>query len=133
MALYEMGFIVDPEIPPEAETSALERLEKIITDADGTVVEKDARGRRQLAYSINKKNYGVYHFWKFESGGGVMNDLNFELRTSDAVMRSLILNLDRELRRKRKIDAKLVAKAAKKAAKAEAAIEQAEKDVETES
>lgn len=133
MALYEMGLITDPELAPEAEASALERLEEIITKADGKVLEKDARGRRQLAYSINKKNYGVYHFWKFESGGEVMSDLNFELRTSDAVMRSLILNLDRELRRKRKIDAKLQAKAAKKAAKAEAAIEQAEQDVETES
>ena len=126
MALYELGIIIDPELPPEAETVALERLEKVITDADGTVVDKDARGRRQLAYPINKKNYGVYHFWKFESGGEVMTDLNFELRTSDAVLRSLILNLDRELRRKRKMDAKLQAKAAKKAAKAEAKIEQAE-------
>ncbi len=142
MALYELGIVIDPELPPEAETSALERLEKIITDADGSVVEKDARGRRQLAYPINKKNYGVYHFWKFESGGEVMTDLNFELRTSDAVLRSLILNLDRELRRKRKIDAKLQVKAAKKAAKAEARIAQAElaeqteqavQDVETES
>ncbi|MEN8164615.1 MAG: 30S ribosomal protein S6 [Acidobacteriota bacterium] len=136
MALYELGIIVDPELPPEAETAALERLEKIITDGEGSVVEKDARGRRQLAYPINKKNYGVYHFWKFESGGEIMTDLNFELRTSDAVLRSLILNLDRELRRKRKIDAKLQAKAAKKAAKAEARIEQAEQaeqDVETES
>ncbi len=135
MALYELGIIIDPELPPEAETVALERLEKIIIDGDGSVVEKDARGRRQLAYPINKKNYGVYHFWKFESGGEIMTDLNFELRTSDAVLRSLILNLDRELRRKRKIDAKLQAKAAKKAAKAEAAIEQveqAEQDVETE-
>jgi len=126
MALYELGIIIDPELPPEAETVALERLEKVITDADGTVVDKDARGRRQLAYPINKKNYGVYHFWKFESGGEVMTDLNFELRTSDAVLRSLILNLDRELRRKRKMDAKLQAKAAKKADKAEAKIEQAE-------
>jgi len=121
MSLYELGIIIDPELPPEAETAALERVEKIITDGKGSVVEKDAWGRRQLAYPINKKNYGVYHFWKFESGGEIMTDLNFELRTSDAVMRSLILNLDRELRRKRKMDAKLQARAAKKAAKAQAA------------
>lgn len=126
MALYELGVIMDPEIAPEAETAALERLEKIITKAKGSVVEKDTWGRRQLAYPINKKNYGVYHFWKFESSGDIMVDLNFELRTNDAVMRSLILNLDRELRRKRKMDAKMQAKAAKKAAKAEAAIEMAE-------
>ncbi|MCD4750205.1 MAG: 30S ribosomal protein S6 [Thermoanaerobaculales bacterium] len=121
-----MGIIIDPEIPSEDETAVFERLEKIITDADGKVVEKDTWGRRQLAYPIRKKHHGVYHFWKFESDGQVMTNLNFELRTNDAVMRSLILNLDRELRRKRKMDAKIQARAVKKAAKKQAAAEQAE-------
>ena len=121
MPLYEMGIIVDPEVPPEEETAALERLEAIITDADGTIVDKDARGRRQLAYPIKKKNYGVYHFWTFEVGGDVLEKLNFELRTNDVVMRSLILNLDRELKRKRKLDTKRDERAAKKAAKRAAA------------
>ncbi|MCU0303975.1 MAG: 30S ribosomal protein S6 [Thermoanaerobaculales bacterium] len=123
MPLYEMGIIVDPEVPPEDEAAALERLEAIITAADGKIVEKDARGRRQLAYPIKKKNYGVYHFWTFEVGGDILEKLNFELRTNDAVMRSLILNLDRELKRKRKLDKKRDDRAAKKAAKRAAAAE----------
>ena len=125
MPLYELGVIIDPEVPPEEETGALERLEGIITDSGGEVVDKDAWGRRQLAYPIRKKNHGVYHFWKFESGGEVLEKLNFEMRTNDAVMRSLILNMDRELRRKRKMDAKIEARAAKKAAKAAAKAEAA--------
>lgn len=126
MPVYELGVIIDPEIPPEDETAAIERLEKIITDSGGTVEDRDSWGRRQLAYSIKKKTHGVYHFWKFESDGQVMTDLNFELKTNDAVMRSLVLNLDRELKRKRKIDAKLKVRAAKKAAKAQAKLEQAD-------
>jgi small subunit ribosomal protein S6 len=122
MPLYELGLIIDPEVPPEDEKSTLERLETMITEAEGTVVDKDTWGRRQLAYPINKKNYGVYHFWKFESTGQILTDLNFEMRTNDAVMRSLILNLDRELRRKKKMDAKVAAKA-QAAAEAEAATE----------
>jgi len=120
MPLYELGVIIDPEVPPEDENSALERLEGIITDAGGEMVGKDTWGRRQLAYPIDKKNYGVYHFWRFDVGGEVLEKLNFEMRTNDSVMRSLILNMDRELRRKRKMDAKYEARAAKKAAKAEA-------------
>ena len=124
MPLYELGVIIDPEVDPESETAALERLQAIITDAGGSLVEQNTWGRRQLAYPIRKKNFGVYHFWKFEVGGEVIDKLTFELRTNDAVMRSLVLNLDTELRRKRKMDAKQVAraaaKAAKRAAKAEA-------------
>ncbi len=123
MPLYELGLIVDPEIPPEDETTALERLEAIITDNDGTMIDKDARGRRQLAYPIKKKNYGVYHFWTFEVEGDVLEKLNFELRTSDVVMRSLTLNMDRELKRKRKLDKKRDDRQAKKAAKKAAAAE----------
>lgn len=125
MPLYELGIIIDPEVSPENETGALERLEAIITEAGGEVVDRDAWGRRQLAYPIQKKNYGVYHFWKFDAVVDVLDKLNFEMRTNDAVMRSLILNLDRELRRKRKMDKKLDAKAAKKAAKKQAAAEAA--------
>lgn len=125
MPLYELGVIIDPEIPPETETETLERLEGIITDAGGEVAAKDAWGRRQLAYPINKKNYGVYHFWKVNVGGEALEKLNFEMRTNDAVVRSLILNMDRELRRKRKMDAKYEARAATKAAKAAAKAESA--------
>jgi small subunit ribosomal protein S6 len=121
MPLYELGVIIDPEVSPEDETTTLERLESIITEAGGEVVDRDAWGRRQLAYPINKKSYGVYHFWKFEVAGDVLTKLDFEMRTSDTVMRSLVLNLDRELRRKRKMDRKLEAKSAAKAAKARAA------------
>jgi small subunit ribosomal protein S6 len=125
MPLYELGVILDPEAPPEDEAAALERLETIITEAGGEMVHKDPWGRRQLAYPIRKKNHGVYHFWAFNVDGEVLTPLNFELRTNDTVMRSLILNMDRELRRKRKMDVKLEAKAAKKAAKAAARAESA--------
>ena len=123
MPLYELGVIIDPELAPEDETTFLERLENIITGAGGEVTSKDVWGRRQLAYPIRKKNYGVYFFWQFEVGGEVIDKLNFELRTNDAVMRSLVLNLDNELRRKRKMDAKYEARAKAKAAKSAARAE----------
>ena len=127
--MYELGVIIDPEVPPEEETATLERLEAIITGAGGEMMAKDTWGRRQLAYSIKKKNYGVYHFWKFNVGGEVLQKLNFEMRTSDSVMRSLVLNLDHELRRKRKMDRKYESRAAVKAAR-RAARSEAEADAE---
>ncbi len=121
MPLYELGLILDPEATPEDETATLERLEAIIGEAGGEVVKKDAWGRRKLAYPIRKKNLGVYHFWQYQAPGTVHEPLAFELRTNDVVMRHLILNLDREWKRKHKIERMLQAKAAKKAAAAEAA------------
>jgi small subunit ribosomal protein S6 len=125
MPLYEIGLIIDPEATPEDESSILERIEGLITDAEGEVVDKDSWGRRQLAYPIKKKNHGIYHFWKFDVGGQVLKSIDFELRTNDMVMRSLVLNLDHELRRYRKGERLIKAKAAKRAAKAKAVAEEA--------
>ncbi|NOZ79202.1 MAG: 30S ribosomal protein S6 [Acidobacteria bacterium] len=118
MPLYELGLILDPETSPEQEAAALERIEGIVTKDGGEIVNKDAWGRRKLAYPIRKKTMGIYHFWRFNAEGSVQDPLAFELRTSDVVMRSLVLNLDRELIRKRKIERQLKTKAAKKAARA---------------
>ncbi len=126
MTLYELGVIIDPEVSPEEEAATLERFEEIIARAGGSVVEKDAWGRRQLAYPIRKKNQGSYHFWKFELPGSELGRLEFELRTNDRVMRSLILNLDREWRRRRKRERLDRVKAARKAARVEAAVTEEE-------
>ena len=128
MPLYELGLIVDPETTPEEEQGLLERIEGLLTDAGGTMVNKDTWGRRQLAYPINKKNYGVYHFWKFEVTGEVMSQLEFELRTHDLAMRHLVLNLDREMRRDRKRKRNEQAKARRKALKNEAAMSSSDED-----
>jgi len=120
MPLYELGVIIDPEASPEDEATIIERLEKIVTDSGGEVDDRDAWGRRQLAYAIRKKNHGIYHFWKLVCDGSAIADLNFEMRTNDMIMRFLVLNLDNELRRARKAEGKRKAKAEKKAAKAEA-------------
>jgi small subunit ribosomal protein S6 len=121
MSLFELGVIIDPEAAPEDETAALARLEAIITKAGGEVVARDPWGRRQLAYPIRKRNQGIYHFWKFEVGGEAIAPLTFELHTNDLVLRYLTLNLDRELRRKRKGERRDKLESAKRAARAEAA------------
>lgn len=121
MPLYELGFIVAPELAPDDENGALERIEKIITDADGEITERESWGRRRLAYQIEDHTQGVYHFWKFEAAPTTIEPLEFALRTDDRFIRHLVLNLDRELRRSRKRERTEAIKAAKKARKAQEA------------
>ncbi len=121
MPLYELGVILDPEVNPDEENEVLERLEKLIAEPGGSVLDKDAWGRRQLAYPIRKKSHGIYHFWKVDMPQSGMPALQFELRMNDHIVRSLMLNMDRELERKRKRERLDKVKLAKKAAKQEAA------------
>ena len=45
MPLYELGMIIDPEASPDEETTTLERVETIISEAGGEMVNKDAWGK----------------------------------------------------------------------------------------
>lgn len=123
MPLYEVGLIIDPELDSDEEKATLDALEEVITKGGGEVMERDAWGRRELAYSIQDHTHGVYHFWKFQLDGDQLEELNFVLKTNDHVLRSLTLNMDRELKRVRKRERVNRAEAAKKAAKSRAAAE----------
>jgi small subunit ribosomal protein S6 len=61
-------------------------------------------GKRTLAYEIKHKREGFYLFWQFEAPGSAITALEYRLRLSDQVLRFLTVNLDQELRRKRKFD-----------------------------
>ena len=91
MPLYELGVIIDPEIPPEEETSTLERLEGIITDAGGEMVERDTWGRRQLAFPIAKLHKAHYVLMNIECGAETLAELESAFRFNDAVLRHLTI------------------------------------------
>lgn len=104
MPLYELGLVLDTELDAEARDSFLAELRAILAAHQAEIVKEDAWGKRGLAYEIRHKRDGYYLFWQFEGPGALLKPLEYKLRLSDQVLRYLTLNLDRELRRKRKLD-----------------------------
>ncbi len=96
MRHYEAMYIIDPDVPEEQWEAAIARYSKIITDHGGIVSDAGLwdRGRRTLAYSINKKTEGIYVLMQFQSDADAPKELERIFRISDDVMRHIIVRQD---------------------------------------
>lgn len=98
MLRYELLMLAIPEITQD-ETKSLEtRIEKIIKDAQGSVISFDRWGKYRLAFPVKKHDYGIYFLVRFEMEKtepllGEMRSL-FAIGVNDLVMRHIVTRLD---------------------------------------
>ena len=60
MRRYETIFILDPDLTEEGRQPVLEKVQGLIDQFKGVLLEFTPWGSRQLAYTIKKKNRGFY-------------------------------------------------------------------------
>ena len=125
MPLYELGMVLNATLGDEERDAFVGEIRNLVTGEGGEIVKDDVWGKRTLAYEIDHQREGYYLFWQFEAPGGVVKPLEYKLRLSDQVLRYLVLNLDREMQRKKKLDRVRAERKAAKASKREAAASQA--------
>lgn len=113
MPLYELGLVLNAELGHEERDAFLGELRQLIEGGGASIVKEDVWGKRNLAYEINHKREGFYVFWQFEGPGSVVKPLEYKIRLSDQVLRYLSLNLDREMRRSRKMERRRAERKAK--------------------
>ncbi len=96
MRHYEAMYIVDSDTPDEEIEGVLEKYKKVITDGGGTVSDaaRWEKGRRPLAYAINKKREGIYILMHFEADAQVPKELDRIFRINDEIIRHLITRTD---------------------------------------
>lgn len=113
MALYELGLVLSVDLDHEERDAFLGELRKLLEGGGASIVKEDVWGKRNLAYEIDHKREGFYVFWQFEGPGTVIKPLEYKIRLSDQVLRYLSLNLDREMRRSRKMERRRAERKAK--------------------
>ena len=96
MRHYEAMYIVDADTPDEVLDPIIEKYQKVVTDAGGEVGEtgKWEKGRRQMAYEIDKKREGMYVLMQFTAGSAAPKELDRIFRISDEIMRHVIVRQD---------------------------------------
>ena len=119
--VYEVVFIVDPDTQEEEVTRLTENLSGVITDQGGTVTRNEVLGRRHLAYTIGRKNEGVYVLFEVEGTGGEIAEMERRMRVNDRVMRYMTVRVDEDRQRAEKFRARRARKAAKRPMAASAA------------
>lgn len=122
MPTYELGLVLTSDLEGEERDAFLGEIRQLIIGAGGEITKEDDWGKRSLAYTVNHKRDGFYTFWTFLAPGSVVAPMEYKLRISDQVLRHLVLNMDRELRRSHKMDRVRAARKAKKASAAPPAL-----------
>lgn len=94
MKHYEIVVMVHPD-QTEQVPSMVERYTSTVTEAGGKVHRVENWGRRNLEYPINKIYKATYILLNVETTYDVIAQLENSFRFSDAVLRSLVLRVDK--------------------------------------
>ena len=89
MRVYELIFILRPDLPEEETNAAIEQCKSVITGGGGQIDKEEIWGKRRLAYEIDHKTEGSYHLLTFSAPPAALDEVGRVLRIDDAVLRHL--------------------------------------------
>jgi small subunit ribosomal protein S6 len=84
---YETIYVMRPDVNPESAQKIAGRVEELVGREKGRLTLVETWGRRQLAYPVAKYKRGVYVYLRYVGGGGVVNELERNLRMLDDVLK----------------------------------------------
>lgn len=103
--LYEVMFIVRPDVVDEELDKLVAGFETTVTNGGGTIKHSEKMGRRKLAYTVRKFNDGNYILLTIEADGAVVAELERRLRVTEPVIKFITVRMDEEEKRLAKIRA----------------------------
>lgn len=134
---YETILIARPEIDDAAMTTILDKLEAVVADGGGRVLDRDDWGKRKMAYPIEKQQKGHYIRLHMAAPPTAIAELERRIRIEDQLVRFMTVQLgkavDVEARAEAAAQARQVREEeARKRAEAEAAAAAAAAEYEAE-
>jgi small subunit ribosomal protein S6 len=84
---YETIYILRPDVDADTAEKVQGRVAEVIDREKGKLVKVEAWGRRRLAYPVSKHKKGVYVFVKYVGKGGLVSELERNLKLQDAVLK----------------------------------------------
>jgi len=84
---YETIFILRPNVTKESSEGSSGRLTDVIAREGGTVTRIENWGRRRLAYPVARQKRGVYVYFKYVGAGGLVGEIERNLRMLDDVVK----------------------------------------------
>ncbi len=105
MRIYELMFILRPDMPEEDQDKLISNLESQVQAAGGTVKSVERMGKRRLAYLVRNFQDGIYVLLTLEGEGGMVKEIERRLRVNEPVIKFLTVRVDEEQKRLAKVKA----------------------------
>jgi small subunit ribosomal protein S6 len=91
---YETMYILRPELGDEQIEQAIAKYENFLKEQGATDLQIQMRGKRRLAYEINRQREGVYVQMNYEAPGTAIAPMERAMRLSEEVIRYLTIKLE---------------------------------------
>ncbi len=96
MGIYEVMFIVRPDLETVEHEEAISGLQDAITKNHGTVGTVVDWRKRRLSYEIDKHVEGHYYIIYFSGEGTIIPEIEHYFRVTDAVIRYMVVRADEQ-------------------------------------
>lgn len=96
MRRYETVVIMDPDLIEEDRLSLISRIQEIVDQHSGTILELDEWGQKRLAYEVRKKNRGYYLRIDFCGMGDLVDEMERFFRINDKFLKYMTIVLDKD-------------------------------------
>jgi small subunit ribosomal protein S6 len=91
---YELLYLIPNKFSENEVPAITEKVNKIITDHEGTVSQTEDWGKKRLAYAIKGQIYGYYQLSRISVGNGKINDIDRLLRLAPEILRHIVIKTD---------------------------------------
>ena len=89
--LYETMYILRPDLGDEAVDQAISRYQDMLTESGADMMETQHRGKRRLAYEINRYREGIYIQMNYQAPGTAIAPMERAMRLSEDGIRYLTI------------------------------------------
>ncbi|MBW4450346.1 MAG: 30S ribosomal protein S6 [Hassallia sp. WJT32-NPBG1] len=92
--VYETMYILRPDLGEEQVEQAVNKYQNILRDQGADNMEIQNRGKRRLAYEINRNRDGIYIQMNYTGPGAAIAPMERAMRLSEEVIRYLTVKQD---------------------------------------
>lgn len=89
--VYETMYILRSDLGEEQVEQAISKYQNLLREQGAEQIEIQHRGKRRLAYEINKQRDGIYVQMNYQGPGTLVAPLERAMRLSEEVMRYLTI------------------------------------------
>jgi small subunit ribosomal protein S6 len=94
---YETIYVLRSDVDNETAERVQARLADVLEREHGKLVRVEAWGRRKLAYPLGKQRRGVYVYLKYVGAGGLVAEVERNLKLQDAVVKYMTVQTAEEV------------------------------------
>jgi small subunit ribosomal protein S6 len=84
---YETIYILRSDVDADTADKVQGRVAEVVSRDNGKLVKVESWGRRRLAYPVAKQRKGVYVYVKYVGRGGLVHELERNLKLQDSVLK----------------------------------------------